>query len=112
MPRRPLPVFVLSVGLALLTFTALRPLFAQPAPPPSPSPASDDPAHFPKVELHPLSGSSAIGKLRLSSITLKTEIGSTTIGMDHVKRITFATDPEGKSPDTVQLADKSIVRGR
>jgi predicted tellurium resistance membrane protein TerC len=111
MPRRPFPVFLLSVGLALLTVTALRPLFAQPAPAPGGG-APDDPNRFPSVELHPLSGSPAIGKLRLSAITLKTDIGSTTIGMEHVKRITFATDPEGKSPDTVQLTDKTIVRGR
>jgi predicted tellurium resistance membrane protein TerC len=111
MPRRPFPVFVVSVGLALVLFTVLRPVFAQPAPLP-PSPAADDPAQFPTVTLQPVSGSTANGKLRLSSVTLKTEIGSTTIGMDHVRRITFATDPEGKSPDTVQLTDKSLVRGR
>jgi predicted tellurium resistance membrane protein TerC len=111
MPRRPFPVFVVSVGLALVLCIVLRPVFAQPPVPPA-APAADDPAQFPTVTLQPVSGSAAYGKLRLSSVTLKTEIGSTTIGMDHIRRITFATDPEGKSPDTVQLTDKSLVRGR
>jgi hypothetical protein len=52
MPRRPFPVFVLSVGLAVLVFTAVRPLFAQPAPAPAPDALAalggpPDPAKFP-----------------------------------------------------------------
>jgi predicted tellurium resistance membrane protein TerC len=111
MPRRPFPVFVLSVGLALVLFTALQPLLAQPPAPPG-APAPDDATRFPEVELQPVVGSAVRGKLKLSAVTVLTETGSTTIGMAHVKRITFPTDPEGKSLDTVQLADKSIVRGR
>lgn len=111
MRRRPLPVFVLSVGFALLAFTALRPLFAQP-PAPAPALVPDDPAHYPKVRVETTTGSSALeGKLKLAAITLKTDTGSTTVGMGHVKRITFQKDPEGKSNDSVQLTDKSAVRG-
>ncbi len=108
MPRRPFPVFVLSVGVGLVLFTVLRPVFAN-----SPtSPPPDDPALFPNVSLQPLAGAAAKGKLKLSKIVLDTDTGSTTIKMTHVKRITFANDPEGKMLDTVQLADKTIVRGR
>jgi predicted tellurium resistance membrane protein TerC len=112
MPRRPFPVFVLSVGLALVLFTAIRPLFAQPPTPPAPGVPADDPAHYPEVRVLPVSGSSEDGKLKLSAVTLKTEIGITTVGLAHVKRITFSHDPEGKSPDTVQLEDRSYLRGR
>lgn len=111
MPRRPFPVFVLSVGLALVLFTVLRPVFAQPAPP-APAPAADDPTQFQNVEVEPVAaGSVPKGKLRLAAITLKTETGSTTVGMKFVKRITFQKEPEGKSSDTVQLTDKSVIRG-
>ena len=112
MPRRPLPVFVLSVGLALVLFTALRPLFAQP-PASAPVPAADDPAQFQNVEVEPVAaGSVPKGKLRLAAITLKTDTGSTTVGMRYVKRVTFQKEPEGKSSDSVQLADKTVLRGR
>ena len=112
MPRRPLPVFVLSVGLALVLFTALRPLFAQP-PVSAPVPAADDPAQFQNVEVEPVAaGSVPKGKLRLAAITLKTDTGSTTVGMRYVKRVTFQKEPEGKSSDSVQLTDKTILHGR
>ncbi len=112
MPRRPLPVFVLSVGLAVLLFTALRPLFAQPSAS-APVPAADDPAQFQNVEVEPVAaGSVPKGKLRLAAITLKTDTGSTTVGMRYVKRVTFQKEPEGKSSDSVQLTDKTVLRGR
>ena len=60
----------------------------------------------------PIGGPAIEGKLRLSAITLKTDIGSTTITMEHIRRITFQKEPASKSKDTVQLTDKSIVRGR
>src|SRR5947209_5368995 len=101
MPRRPFPVFVLSVGFALLVFTVVRPLFAQPAPAPV-TPAADDPAKFPQVRVEPVAGGAVVeGKLKLTAVTLKTETGSTTVEMAHVKRITLTADAAGKSPDTV-----------
>ena len=57
-------------------------------------------------------GSVPKGKLKLAAITLKTDTGSTTIGMKFIKRITFQKEPEGKSNDSVQLTDKTAVRGR
>jgi predicted tellurium resistance membrane protein TerC len=110
MPRRPFPVFVLSVGLALLVFTAVRPLFAQPTAPTAPP--ADDPALFPQVAIQPVNGSEVKGKLQLTAIAVKTDIGSAVIGLSHIKRITFSPDPEGKAHDTIQLTDKSITRGR
>ena len=87
MPRRPFPVFVGSVGLAVLVFTVLRPVFGQPTAPPAP-PAADDPAQFQKVRVEPTVGGSTVeGKLKLAGVTLKTETGSTTVGMKFVKRI-------------------------
>jgi predicted tellurium resistance membrane protein TerC len=112
MPRRPFPVFVLSVGLAVLVFTAVRPLFAQPPAPAAP-PAADEPAPFQKVRVEPSGGGATVeGKLKLAAITLKTEIGINTIYLTHIKRITFQMSPEGKGQDTIQLIDKSVVRGR
>jgi predicted tellurium resistance membrane protein TerC len=112
MSRRPVPVFVLSVGFALVAFTALRPLFAQPpAPNPAAPVATDDPALFPQVQVDLTDGSNQKGKLKLSAITLRTDIGSTTIGLSHVKRVTLQRDSEGGSNDSVQLTDKTIVRG-
>jgi predicted tellurium resistance membrane protein TerC len=109
MPR-PIPRVVVSVGLALVVVAVLRPARAQPAPGDPAPPA--DPGPFPTVELDPVSGTTQNGKLNLRVITLKTEFGTATIGLAHVKRVTFAHDPEGKSPDTVQLTDKSLMRGR
>jgi hypothetical protein len=111
MPRRPFPVFVLSVGFALVLVTAIRPLFAQPPTPPAPAPG-EAPPPFQKVRVEPSGGGTAVeGKLKLTEITLKTEIGTSLIGLAHVKRITFQKDPEGKGQDTVQLVDKTSVRG-
>lgn len=110
MPRRPFPVLALAVGLAIALFAVLRPALADPPTEPV-NPA--DPAKFPKVKVFPASGGQAIeGKLKMSAITLKTDTGSTTVNLDHVRRITFQINPEGTGHDTVQLADKSVLRGR
>jgi len=110
MPRRPFPWFVLSVGVAIVLFTMLRPLLAQPAPG---TPPADDATQFPEVEVQPTAaGPTVAGKLKLSAVTLKTDIGSTTILLSRVKRITFQKEPEGQANDSVMLTDKSLVRGR
>lgn len=107
MPRRPFPVLALLVGLAIALLAVVRPAFGQPHPVPA------EPATFPTVHVDSVAGGTSIkGKLRLAAITLKTEIGSTTIDMHHVRRITFQKEPEGTSQDSVQLADKSVVHGR
>jgi predicted tellurium resistance membrane protein TerC len=110
MPRRLLSVFVVSVGLALVVLIAPRPARAQPEPVDHPQPTDTTP--FPTVLLHPVSGPDQNGKLRLRAVNLKTDVGTATIDLAHVRRITFTNDPERKAPDTVQLADKSLVRGR
>jgi predicted tellurium resistance membrane protein TerC len=109
MRRRPFPTIALSVGFAIALFAVLGPVRAQPHG--AGLPVENDPEKFPKVTVAPLGGSSITGKLRLSAITLKTDIGSTTIAMEHVRRVTFQKDPQSKSNDTVQLNDKSVVRG-
>jgi predicted tellurium resistance membrane protein TerC len=109
MPRRSFPVLALSLGLAV-ALLAVVPALAQPKAA-DPVPA-DDATHFPKVEVKPASGGAIIeGRLKLSAITLKTDIGSTTVAIQHVRRIAFQKNAEGKAQDTVQLADKSVLRG-
>jgi predicted tellurium resistance membrane protein TerC len=116
MQHRPLPRVVLATGLGIVLFLVLRPLFASPDVPTVPTGeavSANDPAQFPKVKVQPASGGSAIeGTLKLSAVTLKTVTGTTTIGMQYVKRITFQKDPAGKSDDAVQLTDKTVVHGR
>ena len=91
--------------LALLLWAG--PAFAQSPPTPA------EPAPFPTVNVESVAGGTAIkGKLRLTTITLKTEIGSNTIDLSHVRRITFQKEPDGNSHDSIQLTDKSLVRGR
>ncbi|HEY1188224.1 MAG TPA: TerC family protein, partial [Gemmata sp.] len=111
MPRRPFPVFVLSAGLGLVLFLVLKPVLGAPA---GAEPVrADDPARFPTVRVEPAAGGPAVeGKLKLSALTLRTETGSTTITMAHIKRITFQKEPDGTSADAVQLVDKSVVHGR
>ncbi|MBA4189764.1 MAG: tellurium resistance protein TerC [Planctomycetaceae bacterium] len=108
MPRRPFPILGLSAGLVVVFLALLRPAFAQP---PAAAPAEHPP--YPTVYVESAAGGPAIrGKLRVSAITLKTEIGSSTIDVHHIRRVTFQKDPEGNSQDTIQLADKSLVHGR
>ena len=108
-PRRRFPVFVVSVGLGLVFFTLLRPVFGQ-TPPPAPA---DNPALYPKVKVEPSAdGPSVEGKLKLVAVSLQTDIGSSRIDLSHVRRITFQKEPDGQSSDTVQLADKTVVRGK
>ena len=110
MHRRPFRWCVISTGLGVLLGATMRPALAQPAP--ADAPKSDDPGQFPEVTVTPAKGGSTVhGKQKLSAVTLTTGVGSTTIVMRHVKRITFHSDPEGDAHDTVQLTDKSTVRG-
>ena len=110
MSRRPFPTISLSVGLAIALMALLGPVNAQPQS--SDMPVGNNPEKYPSVSVKPVGGPTVDGKLKMSAITLKTDIGSTTIAMEHVRRITFQKDPESKSNDAVQLVDKTIVRGR
>ena len=110
MPRRKFPWFVLSAGLGVLLVAALRPAFAQPAPTPA---APNNPAQFPDVRIEPTGGGTTLeGKLQLAAITLKTDTGSTTVDMKHVKRVTFQKEPGGEASDSVLLTDRTTIRGR
>lgn len=108
--RRPFPILALLFGLAVALLGVLGPARGQPAQ--AGGQPGNDPAKYPTVRVEPIGGSAIDGKLRQSTITLKTEIGSTTIEMEHIRRITFQRDAAGKSNDIVQLTDKSVIRGR
>jgi predicted tellurium resistance membrane protein TerC len=108
--RRPFPVVALSAGLALVLFAVFRPVFADS--PSAPPPGGEAP-RFVKVRVERADGGEAVeGRLKLEAVKLKTETGSTTIDMPHVRRITFQRDPSGSAQDVVQSTDKTMVRGR
>lgn len=104
---RSLPVVILAAGVTVLLLAVLRPVFADTAA----AGTSADSARFPEVTITPTSGEPVKGKLKMTTVTLKTDIGSTTVNLDRVRRITFQKDPDGTGHDTVQLADKSVLRG-
>ncbi|MDB5307206.1 MAG: TerC family protein [Gemmataceae bacterium] len=104
MPRR-LPTVALVVGLTVL-LVLVRPALAE-------DPAGGAGAQFVTVRAEPADGGPAVeGTLLAPEITVETETGRTIIGLPHVRRITFQREPGGKAHDTVQLLDRSVVRGR
>ena len=105
MPRR-LPTVALSVGFAFVLFALFGSARGDNA---APAVATDDGV---KVHVEPVSGPHAEGTIKMPAVTLKTDTGSTTIEWNHIRRVTFQKDPTGSGQDTVQLADKTIVRGR
>jgi predicted tellurium resistance membrane protein TerC len=53
------------------------------------------------------------GTLQLPAIVLRAEPGARVIEVNRIQRITFQRDPHaGQASDTIQLANKEIVRGR
>ncbi|MFO0821920.1 MAG: TerC family protein [Gemmataceae bacterium] len=102
-------MLALALGFAVAFMAMVRPAHAQPH---TDGINPTDPATFPKVEVESAAGGTRIkGKLRLGAITLKTNYGSTTITMDHIRRITLQNEPIPEAMDTVQLVDKSLLRG-
>ncbi|HJZ59168.1 MAG TPA: TerC family protein [Gemmataceae bacterium] len=117
MPRRPLPLFTLVLGLVAvyLGFTGPRQARAEGPPDAKGAVTVEVPApEFQKVRVAPADrGTPAIeGTLRLSAIPLRTGVGTQVIDAKHVRRVTFQRDPQGNSQDTVQLESKEIIRGR
>jgi predicted tellurium resistance membrane protein TerC len=110
MARRRIPVVTLALGLAITLLTVLRPAFADP--PPSTTTNATEPGQLPAVTVTLSAGGQPVkGKLKQAVVTVETDIGTTTINLDRIRRITFRKDPDGPGHDTVQLADKSILRG-
>lgn len=107
------PWFVLVTGCACLLLALFRPALAQPGGEKA-VPAGDAPK-FPKVKVALAAGGEPLeGALKLATIALKTEIGTQTILLSHVKKVTLAAHAEGAHPghaDSVQLSDKSVLRG-
>ncbi|VTU00255.1 membrane protein : Integral membrane protein TerC OS=Anaeromyxobacter sp. (strain Fw109-5) GN=Anae109_0052 PE=4 SV=1: TerC [Gemmataceae bacterium] len=105
MPRR-LLALVAAAGCAACLFALVRPALAA-----APAPAA--PPDYPTVEVESVAGGPHVrGKLRATAVTLKTDVGTSTLELAHVRRVTFQREPDGTAHDTVQLADKSVVRGR
>jgi predicted tellurium resistance membrane protein TerC len=110
MPRRPLPRLALSIGLAFALFALLQPAFGQPQA--KTTPLEGGPPS-PKIRIEPHGGSPVEGRLKTpAAVTLKTDVWTGTIDFSHVRRITFQKDAEGHSHDLIQLADKSVLRGK
>ncbi|MBA4062665.1 MAG: tellurium resistance protein TerC [Isosphaera sp.] len=108
MPPRPLPRIALAAGAVAVLVLLFRPSAAQTAA----GPAPPDPAKYPKVRVEKVAGGAAVeGTLRLTAVPLKTETGSATYLFDHVRKVTFQRDSEGRAQDLVQLADKTVHRG-
>ena len=105
MPRR-LPTVALSVGFALALFALFGSARGDNS---APVVATDDGI---KVQLEPVSGPRVEGSLKMPAVTLKTDTDVRTIEWKHIRRVTFQKDPTGNVQDSVQMADKSIVRGR
>jgi len=108
--RRRFPIISLSVGLVIAFMAILGPVRGQPQG--AGTPEANDPGKYPNVAIDPVQGDRIKGKLKLSAITLKTAVGSTTIAMEHIRRIRFQKDGGGKGNDAVYLNDKSVMRGQ
>ena len=112
MPRR-LPVLVLTAGCTLALFGLVRAVRGDEA---KGQPVTVEvPAGEPqKVRVDLLAeGQPAVeGTLDLAAVPLRVDTGTRVIDLKHVRRVTFQRDPNGASQDTVELADKEIVRGR
>ncbi len=109
MSRRPVPWFFPLCGLGVVLVAVLGPVLARAQPPDA---TAADPIRRPRVRVQPVVGSVLEGTLRLPAVVVKTESGTATVEVAHIRRITFQRDPEGTSHDVVQLADKSLVRGQ
>jgi len=111
MPRR-LPTLTLAVA-AVAVFAAIRGARGDESAPKEVTvgvPAQP----FQKVVVHPAEkGTPDVeGVLQLAAVPLRTDTGTRVIDARHVRRVTFQRDPNGHSQDTVELANKEIVRGR
>lgn len=113
MPRRWLSLFTLMVGLAAVGSALSRPVWAQT--PDAKSVAVEVPAQdyqSVKVQLLDKGAPAVEGKLQLDAIVLRTDIGTHVIDAKNVLRITFPMERTAEAHETVQLANKEIVRGR
>jgi predicted tellurium resistance membrane protein TerC len=113
MPRR-LPTLTLSVGLVLLLIALARPARGDATGKDAKQVSVEVPAaEYQRVRVDLAAGGAAVeGTLRLEAVRLRTGVGTRVIDARHVARVTFQRDPQGHSQDTVQLANREIVRGR
>src|SRR5438874_2378520 len=91
MPRRPLPLFSLALGLIAVVLAVTRPVRAN-----NENKAGEAAANeFPRVRVEPTSGPAVEGDLHSTSVSLNTQTGSATIEMKHVRRITLQREEHG-----------------
>src|SRR5207245_1029016 len=115
MPRRSFPLAALALGLVAVFLALARPARGfdhSPDPKDIDEASQPDQTTFPKVRLELAHGPTVEGVLLARTVAVKTDIGTQTIDLHHVRRITFQKEPGGKAQDTVQLEDQSLVRGR
>ena len=106
MPRR-LPVVPLAAAVLVVGY------LVGPARGTNPADSAAPPAAPPTVVVTPADGSAAVtGTLATDVVPLATGTGTTLTKLAFVRRVTFQKDGGGDAPDTVQLADQSLVRGR
>ncbi|HEX4610585.1 MAG TPA: TerC family protein [Urbifossiella sp.] len=113
MPRR-LPALSLAVGVAAIALAIARPARGEPAAGADGKVTVEVPAQeFQKVRVETGGGAgSTEGVLKLQAIPLRTDTGTRVIDARSVRRVTFQSDPQGRSEDTVELANREVVRGR
>ncbi len=108
------PWFVLLTGCACLLVALFRPALAQPPGGEKAAPAGDAPK-FPKVKVSLVAGGDPVeGQLKLTAVTLKTDTGTQTVLLSHVKKVSLGAPPEGTEAghaDSIQLSDKNVIRG-
>jgi predicted tellurium resistance membrane protein TerC len=115
MPRRPFPIAALSLGVVLVLLVVLRPAKSQTVPENPTKVIVDLPEQrFERVRLslRELAGKQEQGgTLWLSALPIRTEIGTSLIDVKQIRRITFQREPGGIGQDSVQLINKSTIRG-
>jgi predicted tellurium resistance membrane protein TerC len=107
------PWFVLLTGCACLLLALFRPATAQP--PGGEKAAPGDAPKFPKAKVSLVAGGEPVeGQLKLTAVTLKTDIGTQTVLLSHVKKVSLGPPPAGTEAghaDSIQLSDKNVIRG-
>jgi predicted tellurium resistance membrane protein TerC len=111
MSRRPVVTFavgLVAVALAVAGRAAGQPAVEKDGKVTVAVPAQD----YPTVRVEPSDGGEKFeGVLKLQALPLRTDTGTRVIDLNHVRRVTFQRDPQGASEDTVELANKEVVRG-
>ena len=109
MPRRPFPFVALAVGLLAVWGVVARAQTGEPKVVPVEVPAPE----FQRVLVEPLEKGGPVieGTLKLGAVPLRTDTGTRVIDAKYVRRVTFPLERTAPANDTVELANKEVVRG-